>query len=116
VRPWQRRRQGARHERRSGPLRRRAQALAAAVRVDEAKDVRDRAVAMAHYAKQAKDGDLIGFATEIRKRAERRFGEIIEENRKAGKLAKPTGGKRPKGNGFSKNPMSLSRSQNKAST
>jgi hypothetical protein len=40
------------------------------------------------YAKQARDGKLIGYATEIRKRAERRLGELMEADRKAGKLSK----------------------------
>lgn len=73
-------------------------ALAAAHRVDEVKSIRDKAVAMEVYAKQAKDLELIAHATEIRKRAERRLGELIEEERKAGKLAKPPGGSkaRPK--------------------
>jgi hypothetical protein len=49
-----------------------------------------------------------GYATEIRKRAERRFGELMEVARKAGKLAKPPlvkgpgRGKKGKTSGFQK--------------
>jgi N6-adenosine-specific RNA methylase IME4 len=69
-------------------------ALAEAHRIDEVKDIRDKAAAMALYARQAKDGELIALATEIRKRAERRLGEIMEEERKAGRLATGKEGKR----------------------
>jgi hypothetical protein len=46
-------------------------ALSAVVRKGEVKNIHNQAVAVKVYAKQAKDGELIGFATEIRKRAAR---------------------------------------------
>lgn len=63
-------------------------ALAAAVKVEQAKHVRDVAEGMAVYAYKAKDGVLAGDAAEIKIRATRKIGVINDAEKRAGKQAK----------------------------
>jgi N6-adenosine-specific RNA methylase IME4 len=69
-------------------------ALDAVVSFVEAKDIRDKAIAMEVYALHAKDADLASKAVEAKKRAERKIGQLIAIDREAGRLAKGGGDQR----------------------
>ncbi len=61
-------------------------ALQIAHSVDEVKEIRDKAQAMALYAKMAKDTHMCQWATEIKVRSERKAGQMLAEvGIKAGK-------------------------------
>jgi len=79
-------------------------ALAEAKRVDEVKDIRDKAVAMKAYARVSKNRAMEADAAEIRQRATRRIGELIKEQKQTVGLNE--GGPKPKKlTGLSNNPV-----------
>jgi hypothetical protein len=78
-------------------------ALAAATSVDQVKHIHDVAVAMAAYARQANDRDREADAAEIRLKAVRRLGEMIQTQKATVGLAK--GGQPYQATGLSKNPV-----------
>jgi hypothetical protein len=63
-------------------------AISECSRVDEAKEIRDRAKALEVYAAQALNTEAEEKACSVRVRAERRTGELLKEAQKAGQRAK----------------------------
>jgi hypothetical protein len=78
-------------------------AVAEAKTVDEAKDIRDKAIAMQAYARQAKNRDLEADALEIRMRATRRLDQLRQAQKATVGLNE--GGRPPK-TGLVENPVS----------
>ena len=68
-------------------------ALREAKSVDEVKQIHDEAAAMEAYARIAKDRELENIAIDLRLRAQRGLGKIMEKQRKTIGMAKPRSGK-----------------------
>jgi len=79
-------------------------AVAAARTVDEAKSIRDKAVAMAAYARQAKNKDMEADAVEIRMRATRRLDQLRVAQKDSVGLSVGTRGSKIKGARVDKKP------------
>ena len=81
-------------------------AIAEAHAVDEVKEVRDQAIALEVYARQASNTEAEEKARKIRLRAERRVGELLKQMKKAkGGRPKANGG-RPTKTGGEERPVS----------
>ena len=82
-------------------------ALSAAVRIDEVKDIRDKAVAIEAYGRQARDRQLEADCVELRERATRRLGELILAAKAEGKISQGQPPKYPAAEkGFSRTRLS----------
>jgi N6-adenosine-specific RNA methylase IME4 len=83
-------------------------ALAQAVRADEAKGIRDKAVAVQAYAQKAQDTSLVKDATRIRVQAETRTGELLIEMAAEGARSK---GRKKSHSGVTLSGMGISKNQ-----
>jgi hypothetical protein len=69
-------------------------AIAEAHAIDEVKDIRDRALALETYARQAMNDEDERRCREIRQRAERKAGQLLNETKRAQGSAQPGVGRR----------------------
>jgi hypothetical protein len=69
-------------------------AIAEAYEIDEIKDIRDKAAALEHYARQARNNEAERQCAEIRLRAERKAGQLLRQMKKANGAAQPGVGRR----------------------
>jgi hypothetical protein len=72
-------------------------AIQAAHKIDEVKSIRDKAVALQAYAKQANDDEMLVWVREIKLRAERRAGELLRETERAAGSRKQLAGRNSSG-------------------
>src|SRR5215510_5875524 len=69
-------------------------AIDAAYKVDEVKDIRDKAMALEHYARQAKNVEAERRACGVRLRAERKAGKLLKQMAMSGERDPGKGGDR----------------------
>lgn len=86
-------------------------AIVECYRVDEVKDIRDKAIALEAYAKQALNRDAERQAHEIRVRAERKAGELLKQMKKSGERADGKGHPKLVSNAATLETLHISRDQ-----
>lgn len=90
-------------------------AIDEAYQIDEVKDIRDKALALEVYSRQAKNIEAERRACEIRLRAERKAGELRRQEEKSKGAAAPSvppqGGRRPPTNDERRKELGISKKQ-----